>query len=180
MLAPVIQKNDRKAKLLIATVSFVVFSVIVILGRVKLDIDPGFDVHVFAKINAIINSTVSVLLVLGLIAVKQKQYLNHKKIMLTAMVLSCLFLVSYIGHHLLAGEAKFGGTGSIRIVYYVILITHIFLAAVIMPFILYTTYRALTGEWPQHRRLAKITWPVWFYVAVTGPVVYLLISPYYQ
>lgn len=180
MLEPVIKKNDKKANLLIGVFSIVVFAVIVILGRTHLNVNLGFDVHVFAKINAIINTTVSILLILGLIAIKQKQYLNHKKIMLTAMALSLLFLLSYIAHHLFAGETKYGGGGTMRYVYYFILITHIFLAAIIMPFILYSSYRALTGEWARHRRLAKITWPIWFYVAVTGPVVYLLISPYYQ
>jgi putative membrane protein len=81
---------------------------------------------------------------------------------------------------LFTGETKFGGMGTIRYIYYFILGTHIVLAGVILPFILFTAYRALTGEWPQHRRLAKITWPVWLYVAVTGVVVYLMISPYYN
>jgi len=88
--------------------------------------------------------------------------------------------VSYIAHHLLAGETKFGGVGAIKIIYFVILFTHIFLAAVILPFILFTAYRALIGEYDAHKKLSKITWPLWFYVAVTGPVVYLMISPYYQ
>jgi putative membrane protein len=104
----------------------------------------------------------------------------HKKIMMSAIILSVLFLVSYIAHHLLSGDTKFGGEGAIRYLYFFILITHIFLAAVILPFILFTAYRALVAEWPAHRKLAKITWPIWFYVSVTGVVVYLMISPYYQ
>jgi putative membrane protein len=100
--------------------------------------------------------------------------------MLGALVLSILFLVSYIAHHLLAGDTKFGGEGMIRIIYLIILSTHIMLAAVILPFILFTTYRAMIAEFPAHKKLAKITWPLWFYVAVTGPVVYLMISPYYH
>jgi putative membrane protein len=99
--------------------------------------------------------------------------------MMTAMVLSFLFLVSYICHHLLSESTTFGGEGAIKIVYYVILISHILLAAIILPFILYTSYRALVAEWPAHRKLAKITWPIWFYVSVTGVIVYLMISPYY-
>jgi putative membrane protein len=96
-----------------------------------------------------------------------------------AMLLSVLFLLSYICHHLFAGDTSFGGKGLIRYVYYIILITHIILAAIVLPFILFTAYRALIDEREKHRKLAKITWPLWFYVAVTGPVVYLLISPYY-
>lgn len=179
MLAPSLQKNDKQAKWLIGIFSFVVFAAVVILGRVKLEIETGFDVHIFAKINAVINSMVAVLLVAALIAVKKKNFLLHKKLMMTAMVLSVLFLVSYIGHHLLAGEAKFGGEGSIKYVYYFILATHIFLAAIILPFVLFTAYRAMIAEWPAHRKLAKITWPIWFYVAVTGVIVYFMISPYY-
>jgi len=87
--------------------------------------------------------------------------------------------VSYICHHLLSGDTKYGGEGPIRYVYFFILITHSFLAAVILPFILFTSYRALIAEWPAHRKLAKLTWPVWFYVSVTGVIVYLMISPYY-
>lgn len=180
MLTPILRKNDKQARLLILTVSFVVFAAVVILSRVKLGVDLGFDIHVFAKINAIINSAVSVLLVAGLMAVKQKKYIQHKNIMLGAIVLSVLFLVSYIAHHLLAGDTKFGGEGTIRLVYFIILITHIFLAAVILPFILFTAYRSLTGEYDKHKKLARYTWPLWLYVSVTGVIVYLMISPYYS
>lgn len=194
MLPPSIKKNDKKAKLLIFTVSFVVFAAVVALGKIKLNVNPGFDVHIFAKVNAIINSIVAVLLLAGLIAVKQKKYQLHKKIMLSAILLSVLFLISYIAHHLLAGDAKFGDinhdgilsidekvlAGKIRLVYYFILLTHIPLAAIILPFILFTAYRALTGEFDKHKKLVRITWPVWFYVAVSGVVVYLMISPYYN
>lgn len=194
MLQPSLQKNDKTAKLLIYTVSFVVFAAVVLLSRYKLNLHLGFNVHVFAKANAIINSAVAVLLIAGLITVKQKKYELHKKIMLTAMVLSVLFLISYICHHLLAGETKFGdinhdgvlsdeeklAVGNLRMVYYFILATHIPLAAIILPFILFTAYRALIGEYEQHKKLTRITWPVWFYVAVTGVIVYLMISPYYN
>lgn len=179
-LKPVVQKNDGLAKMLIYAVSAVVFIAVVILSRVKLELDLGFDVHVFATLNAVLNSLVSVLLVAALVVVKKGKYALHRNLMFGAIILSVLFLVSYIAHHLLADSTPFGGEGLIRYVYYFILITHIFLAAVILPFILFTAYRALTAEWPMHRKLAKITWPIWFYVSVTGVVVYLLISPYYQ
>jgi putative membrane protein len=100
--------------------------------------------------------------------------------MLAAMALSVVFLLSYIAHHLLSGNTPYGGQGVWRTLYFIILATHIFLAAIILPFILFTAYRALVAEWPAHRKLAKITWPIWFYVAVTGVVVYLMIAPYYQ
>jgi putative membrane protein len=180
MLNAVIKKNDRLAKSLILVVSFVVFIAIVILGRVKVNVQLGFNVHLFARINAVINSTVTILLIAGLIAVKKKKYHLHKRIMLTAIILSVLFLVSYICHHLFTTETRFGGGGFIRYVYFFILSTHIVLAAIILPFILFTAYRALVAEWPAHRKIAKITWPVWLYVSVTGVLVYFFISPYYQ
>jgi putative membrane protein len=180
MLAAMIKKNDKLARVLIGVVSFVVFAAVVFLSRVKITADLGFDVHVFAKINAVINSMVSVLLLAGLIAVKQGKLAVHRNIMITAIILSAIFLVSYICHHLFAGDTKFGGTGLIRPIYFFILVTHILLAAIILPFILFTAYRALVAEFPQHKKLARITWPIWFYVATTGVIVYLLISPYYS
>lgn len=193
MLTPVLKKNDRKASWLIIVFSVIVFSAVVLLSKVKLEVDLGFDVHLFAMINALINSCVTILLVLALLAVKRKKYETHRNLMLTAMVLSVLFLVSYICHHLLAGDTRFGdinhdgivnevektAAGSLRIIYYIILGTHIPLAGIILPFILFTAYRALTGEYTAHKKLARITWPVWLYVALTGVAVYLLISPYY-
>ena len=173
-------KNDKRARTLILLVSVIVFAAIFMLGRVKLDVALPFDERIFAKLNAIINSMVALLLVAGLLTAKNRQYATHKKIMLSAMGLSLLFLISYICHHLFAGETSFGGEGTIRYVYYFILITHIILAAIILPFILFTAYRALIGENERHRKLARLTWPIWFYVAVTGPIVYLLISPYYS
>jgi putative membrane protein len=194
MLAPAWKRNDKKASLLIITFSVIVFIAVSALSRIQVNVDLGFDVHLFAKANAIINSLVSVLLVVALIAVKNKRYLLHKGLMMTAMVLSILFLVSYICHHLFAGEARFGdidhngivdnaeaaAVGPMKWVYRIILFTHIPLAGIILPFILYTAYRAQIGEWPGHRKLARVTWPIWFYVAVTGVVVYLMISPYYN
>lgn len=180
MLTPVWKKSDKKARVLILSFSAIVFILITALSRVKLEVDLGFDIHYFAMANAIINSIVAVLLVLALLAVKNRKYLLHKRLMISAMVLSILFLVSYICHHLFAGDMKFGGEGAMKTIYYVILFTHIPLAGLILPFILFTAYRGMIGEWQQHRKLARITWPIWFYVAVTGVVVYIMISPYYS
>lgn len=180
MLEPVLAKNDRRARWLIGIFSVIVFSAVVALGRTKLDIQAGFDVHIFARFNAVINSLVSVLLLFAYWAVRTRRYLLHKRIMLTSMVLSLLFLISYICHHLLAGETRYGGGGTLRYVYFFILATHILLAAFILPFILFTAYRALISEFPRHRKLARLTWPLWLYVSVTGVLVYLMISPYYQ
>ncbi len=194
MLKPSIAKNDRLAHWLIGVFSVIVFVVVVVLGKFKLDVELGFDVHIFATINAFVNASIALVLVAALVAVKKKNYELHKKFMITALVLSIFFLLSYIAHHLLAGEAKYGDAnhdglvddaeklvvGSMRMIYLIILTTHIILAAIILPFILFTAYRGLTSEFPAHKKLARITWPLWFYVAVTGPIVYIMISPYYQ
>ena len=193
MLKASFQRNDKKAQWFIAVFSIVVFAAVVLLGNFKLQVQLPFDVHLFAKINAVINSLIAILLVAALVSVKQKNYTLHRNLMVTALLLSILFLVSYIAHHLLAGEARFGdinhdgivsseeklAVGGLRILYFIILSTHIFLAAVTLPIILFTAYQGLTAEYVMHKKLARYTWPLWFYVAVTGPIVYLMISPYY-
>ncbi len=191
---PDLQRNDKKAKVLIWTVSIIVFAAVAFLAEVKLNIHLNFNPHIFATLNAIINSMVAILLIAALLAVKSGNFFLHKKLMLAAIVLSLLFLLSYICHHLLAGDTKYGDlnhdgilsadekalAGTMRYVYYFILITHIPLAGIILPFILFTAYRALTADYGRHMKLARITWPVWFYVAITGVAVYLMIRPYYN
>ncbi len=172
-------KNDIQAKWMIGIFSFVVFAVVVSLRYIHVKVNLGFNVHLFSLFNAAVNSLVALLLLAALIAVRSGRYLWHKRMMLSALVLSVLFLVSYILHNIFAGETKFGGTGIIRPIYYIVLTTHIFLAAVILPFILFTAYRALIGEYATHKKLARITWPLWFYVAITGPLVYVMLRPYY-
>ena len=194
MLAPVIKKNDKQANIIIGLFSVIVFVAVTFLSKFTINVELPFDKHIFALINALLNTTVAFLLVFALVAVKQKKYQLHKNLMTTALVLSLLFLVTYIAHHLLAGEARFGDTnfdgivsleekavaGNMRSFYLIVLTTHIILAALILPFILFTTYRALTGEFEAHKKMAKRTWPLWFYVAVTGPLVYMMIKPYYN
>ena len=194
MLPAVWKKNDRKARILILGFSIIIFAAVMALSRVHLKVDLGFDVHIFAMINAMINSAVAILLIVALVAVKRKNYILHRNLMMTAMVLSILFLVSYICHHLLAGDTRFGdvnldgnvtdiekaAVGSSRIIYYILLGTHIPMAGLILPFILFSAYRALTGEFEKHKKLARVTWPIWLYVALSGVVVYWMISPYYR
>ncbi|MBS1783576.1 MAG: DUF420 domain-containing protein [Bacteroidetes bacterium] len=179
MISPVFKKNDKVARRLIILVSILVFAAIAMLSRFKVSANFGFDVHVFATINAMINSCVSVLLILAFIAIKKRHIKLHRSLMLSAILLSVLFLISYIAHHLFAGDTKFGGEGAIRYFYFFILITHILLASVILPFILFTAYRALSGDYVKHKKMARYTFPLWLYVSITGVLVYLLISPYY-
>ncbi len=186
-------KNDKKARIVILAFSAFVFVAVTALESVTLQVDLGFDAHIFALASAVINSIVAVLLVAGLVSARGGAYNLHKNIMLIAILLSVLFLVFYIAHHLFTGSTLYGdlnknGTveeseiaaaGSMRIVYRILLGTHILLAGISLPFILFSAYRALINDNAQHRKIAKITWPMWFYVAVTGPIVYWMISRYY-
>jgi putative membrane protein len=186
-------KNDRRAKILIFSFSIIVFILVTVLERVTLDVDLGFNVHIFAAINAIINSIVAVLLIAGLVTARSGRYTTHKYIMLTAIILSVIFLLTYVTHHLFAGSTYYGDlnkdgivsmeekaeAGALRYFYFVLLGTHILLAGISLPFILFTAYRALIDEYDRHRKIARITWPMWFYVAVSGPLVYLMISQYH-
>lgn len=190
---PVMKPDDKRAKFLIWTLSGVIFLVIVSLTRIKIDWHPGFDPHVFAFINAVVNSAVAISLIAALLAIKSQSYRLHKNLMLLAIGLSVVFLMSYVAHHILTGDTKFGdinrdnvvsaeekaAVGNFRYFYYALLLTHIPLAAIILPFILFTSYRALSGQYHAHKKLARYTWPIWLYVAVSGVVIYVMISPYY-
>ena len=194
MLTQTWQKNDKKAHILIWIFSAIVFLAVTILDKITLDVNLGFNPHIFAMLSAGVNSIVSVLLVVGLLFVKQKNYQLHKNTMMFTMALSVLFLVFYIAHHLFTGETKYGDinhdgllsddeislAGTMRYVYYVIISTHVTLAGIVMPFVLYSAYRGLTGEFSLHKKLVRYTFPIWLYVAVTGVIVYLMISPYYM
>lgn len=194
MLTQTWQKNDKKAHILIWIFSAIVFLAVTILDKITLDVNLGFNPHIFAMLSAGVNSIVSVLLIIGLVFVKQKKYQLHKNTMMFTMALSVLFLVFYIAHHLFTGETKYGDinhdgllsddeislAGTMRYVYYVIISTHVTLAGIVMPFVLYSAYRGLTAEFSLHKKLVRYTFPIWLYVAVTGVIVYLMISPYYM
>ena len=194
MLTQTWQKNDKKAHILIWIFTAIVFLAVTILDKITLDVNLGFNPHIFAMLSAGVNSIVSVLLVVGLLFVKQKKYQLHKNTMMFTMALSVLFLVFYIAHHLFTGETKYGDinhdgllsddeislAGTMRYVYYVIISTHVTLAGIVMPFVLYSAYRGLTGEFSLHKKMVRYTFPIWLYVAVTGVIVYLMISPYYM
>jgi putative membrane protein len=194
MLTQTWQKNDKKAHILIWIFSAIVFLAVTILDKITLDVNLGFNPHIFAMLSAGVNSIVSVLLIVGLVFVKQRKYQLHKNTMMFTMALSVLFLVFYIAHHLFTGETKYGDinhdgllsddeislAGTMRYVYYVIISTHVTLAGIVMPFVLYSAYRGLTGEFSLHKKLVRYTFPIWLYVAITGVIVYLMISPYYM
>ncbi|MBS1536813.1 MAG: DUF420 domain-containing protein [Bacteroidetes bacterium] len=156
----------------VALVSFLIyFPQTLSLGKI--------DVSMLPKLNAFINGTCACLLSIGYIFIRQRKFKQHKTVMLSAFILSCLFLVSYITYHSQAPSTHFGGEGMIKAVYFFILITHIVLAAVIVPLALFTISRSWRGEFAKHKKIARWTLPIWLYVTITGVVVYLMISPYY-
>lgn len=177
--APLIKLDEKTANRAIWGFSWVVFAAVVLLNRLQVPAPDGMDVHIFAKFNAILNSLVTLMLVAGFITAKASMWKLHRSLMLSAIIFSCLFLLSYITHHLFAGETRFGGQGAVWWLYYAVLISHILLAAGSLPFILLTAYRGLSGDHARHRSLAKRVWPVWLYVSISGVLVYLMISPYY-
>jgi putative membrane protein len=166
-------------------------AVILLVPGVKIDF--GFNTHFLPAFHAFLNSTTAILLLASLYFIKNRQIKAHKTANLIAVVLSTIFLVSYVIYHSSTPSTKFGDinhdgilsddekmkVGSLRYVYYFILTSHIILSGVIVPLVLFTLQRAFQGKFDRHRKLAKITWPIWFYVAVTGVVVYLMISKFY-
>ena len=131
-------------------------------------------------IYASINAFTALILVLAFMAIRRKNIQLHKKLMKTAIVLSALFLVMYVAYHMTSDSTKFGGEGTIKYLYYFILITHILMSIIVIPFVLITYIRAITNNIERHKKIARITFPLWLYVAISGVLVYIIISPYYQ
>ncbi|MBT8256497.1 MAG: DUF420 domain-containing protein [Bacteroidia bacterium] len=135
----------------------------------------GFLPPIYASINAL----TAVLLVIAVVMIKRGKRKTHERIMKTCILLSVLFLAMYVAYHMTADETKFGGEGASRMIYFFVLISHILLSIGVIPFVLITYVRAITGNFERHKRIARITFPIWLYVAITGVIVYLMISPYY-
>lgn len=169
--------KEKKFNRLITIVSIVVPLVVALLFRAKIpNVERlGFLPPIYATINGI----TAILLIFAVVAIKNGKRELHQKIMSTCIGLSIVFLVLYIGYHMTSESTAFGGGGAIKYVYYFILISHIILSIAIIPLVLKTYARAYLGKFKSHRKLAKITFPIWLYVAITGVVVYLMISPYY-
>ncbi len=172
---------EKKFSKFIIFISILIPFVVAVLLSVRLK-DFGINVaplHFLPPIYATINGITAVVLIAGVIAIKNKKRQLHKRLMTTAISLSVVFLVMYVAYHLTTDSTKFGGEGSIRLVYFLILISHIVLSIVVIPLVLITYVRALAEKFDKHKKIARITFPIWLYVAVTGVVVYLMISPYY-
>jgi putative membrane protein len=176
--------NDRFISRLILGVSIFVFAVIVILQSKVLNIFPDKAaipswVFFLPRLNAIINGTCTVLLLLSLYYIKRKDIQTHKKLNIATFILSSLFLVSYIIFHATGIKTTYGGEGPIRTVYYFILITHIILAAIVLPLVLFSFQKGLQMQVEKHKKLVRWSYPIWLYVTITGVLVYIMISPYY-
>lgn len=172
---------EKKFRTPIIIVSILIPVVVAILFSVKLK-DFGINVEPLSflpPIYASINGITAILLILAVRAIKNGNRSLHEKLMTTAIACSVIFLVMYVAYHMTSESTKFGGEGIIRYVYFFILLTHIALSVIIIPLVLFTYVRALSQQFDRHKKLARITFPLWLYVAVTGVVVYLMISPYY-
>lgn len=130
-------------------------------------------------LNAVLNGIAATLLLAGFVFIKRKHVRAHRACMLTAIVFSAAFLTSYLVYHYHVGNVRFGGTGAIRPIYFAILIPHVILAGVIVPLVMVSAWRALSGNFARHRRIARWTWPLWMYVSVTGVVIYLMLYKLY-
>jgi len=140
---------------------------------------PGTDLRVLPRIYSTINFITAIVLVLALVSIKQKKIMRHRFLMMIALLLSVSFLILYVIYHSSSDSVEFGGEGLIRYVYFFFLISHILLSIVIIPLVLVTFRRALKSDFEKHKKIARWTWPIWFYVAISGVIVYLMISPYY-
>lgn len=175
------EELEKKYNKWIVVLSVVVPVVVAALFGVNLR-KLGYDVEPLTflpPIYATINGLTAVVLILAVMAIKKGNRSVHEKLMKTAIGLSVAFLVMYVAYHMTSDSTKYGGEGLLRYVYYIILITHILLSIVIIPFVLITYVRAITNNIERHKKIAKITFPMWLYVAITGVIVYLMISPYY-
>lgn len=170
-------KRDPYKKTIIALSIVIPLAVALLFGMPKIK---GYDTSFLPPIYASINGITAILLVTAVIAIRNGRQLLHERIMKVCIGLSALFLILYLVYHITSESTSFGGVGPVRYVYFFILITHILLSVGVIPLVLFTFVRALSRDFPRHRRLARITFPVWLYVAVTGVIVYLMISPYYR
>lgn len=174
-------ETEKKYNVWIWILSIIIPLVVAILFSVNLH-DLGYDVKPLTflpPIYATINGITAVLLIWAVQAIKTGNQALHERLVKVCIACSVAFLAMYVAYHMTSIETKFGGEGAIRYIYFFILITHILLSIIIIPFVLITFVRGIAGSYQRHKKIARITYPMWLYVAVTGVIVYLMISPYY-
>ncbi len=176
-------ENERNIKRFIWTMAVVIPAAVALLFLIppveNLSDDVKASLYILPKLNALFNGTAFLCLIGAFVAIKNKNIKVHRAFTTTALILSMLFLVSYVAFHLTTESTKFGGEGWTRTVYFIILVSHILLSTGIIPLVLFTYVRGLGMQVEKHRKIAKITWPIWLYVTATGVIVYWMISPYY-
>jgi putative membrane protein len=169
--------NDKKYNKLIVVLSVVIPLLVAALFGVKIpNVEP---LMILPPIYATINAITALVLICAFLAIQKKKIKLHQRLMQFAIVLSVLFLMMYMAYHMTSDSTKFGGEGIIKHIYYIILITHILMSVIVIPFVLITYVRAITNNIEKHKKIARITFPLWLYVAISGVLVYILISPYY-
>ena len=169
--------DDKKYNKIIIILSVLIPVVVAILFGVKIpNVAP---LSFLPPIYATINGLTAIILIMAFFAIKNKKIVLHENLMTTAIGCSVVFLCMYVAYHMTSDSTKFGGEGFIKYVYYFILLTHILLSIIVIPFVLITYVRAITNNFEKHKKIARITFPLWLYVAVSGVIVYLMISPYY-
>jgi len=169
--------DEKKYNKLIVILSVAIPIVVAVLFGVKIpNVEPlTFLPPIYASINAL----TAFILVLAFWAITNKKIKLHQRLMQTAMMLSVVFLAMYVAYHMTSDSTKYGGEGILKYVYYIILITHIILSIIVIPFVLITYVRAIIQNFEKHKKIARITFPLWLYVAISGVLVYIMISPYY-
>ena len=167
-----------KLKWVIWVLTAAVFALVGLMRRPE-KLDVGIDFSFLPPVHALLNTLVSILLVVAIVAIKKKNIKLHKLSINAAMVTSVLFLLCYVAYHFTCEEVKFAGEGTMRGVYFFFLITHIIFAGISLPFILFTWVTGMTNQFKKHKKLTRWVFPMWLYVAVTGPICYLLLQPYY-
>ena len=174
-------QDEKKYNKWIVALSIIIPLAVAALFGVNLR-ELGFDVEPLTflpPIYATINGLTAVILVVAFWAIKNKKIVLHENLMTTAIGCSVVFLCMYVAYHMTSDSTPYGGEGILRYVYFFILITHILLSIVVIPFVLITYVRAITNNFERHKKIARITFPIWLYVAITGVIVYFMISPYY-
>jgi putative membrane protein len=176
-MTQILSENPKKYTLWIWILSIVIPVAVAVLFTIRI---PGVDrLGFLPPIYASINGVTALLLVMAVYQIRKGNRKMHERIMKACIVLSAIFLFMYVAYHMTSDSTSYGGEGVFRYIYFFVLITHILLSIVVIPFVLITYVRALSGNFPMHKKIARFTFPLWLYVAVTGVIVYLMISPYY-
>lgn len=172
--------NEKRYYTLIRVLSVAIPLAVAVLLGIRQKVDLGEWTKVLPHFNAVLNSLTAVLLVTGLFAILARKITLHRLCMISSFSLGSVFLVSYVLYHLSNESTKFGGEGLIRIVYFFVLVSHIVLSVVVVPFVLLALYFALSSQFDRHVKIVRYTFPIWLYVSVSGVIAYLMISPYYR